>query len=171
MSINLYNLVQRIVLGTREEKKQTKLTRPATSLNTNRAPDKLVEVEEIYTRALPDSGAKVTLLTQDFYNKHFEVYAFAKVGSNGDCNGYLQIKLSLNSLSVGQPVSLNTLAVVCSQPPGSMRACERPLIIESNTSFMRQLLALVTPRSYSKHRQEEGSKRQSALPRDCPMTH
>ncbi|XP_068118921.1 uncharacterized protein [Hyperolius riggenbachi] len=105
-----------------------------------------VQVEGIYTKALLDSGAQVTLLYKDFYDKHLKHLPLQKLedleiwglsAKKFPYDGYLQIKISADPLIFGQSGTFDALAIVCSRPPGSDRSS---MIVGTNTHLVRRML-------------------------------
>ncbi|XP_077327937.1 NACHT, LRR and PYD domains-containing protein 10-like [Lithobates pipiens] len=133
----------------------TKQTKSATSRG---PPPKLVgpspivpiQIEGIYTKALLDTGAQVTLLYRDFYDKHLkhlhlkhlplqklEELEICGLETQNFLYGYLPVKLTFDPSIAGKTETFDALAVVCPRPPGADRSS---LIIGTNTDLVRRLL-------------------------------
>ena len=129
----------------------TKQAKPATSHGfppelVGPSPIVPIQVEGIYTKALLDTGAQVTLLYSDFYEKHLRHLPLQKLEEleiwglgtqNFPYDGYLPIKLTFDPSVAGKAETFDTLAVVCPRPPGADRSS---LIIGTNTDLVRRLL-------------------------------
>lgn len=109
-----------------------------------------IRIEGVYTKALLDSGAQVTLLYRDFYEKHLrhlplkalkdlEIWGIGTESLPYD--GYLQVKLDLGPEVTGQPRSCEALAIVCPRPTGDHRGGS--MIVGTNTDLVRRLLTPV----------------------------
>ena len=103
-----------------------------------------IQVEGIYTKALLDTGAQVTLLYRDFYDRHLKHLPLQKLEEleiwglgtqNFPYDGYLPVRLTFDPSTAGVA---ETLAIVCPRPPG---ADKNSLIIGTNTDLVRRLLA------------------------------
>ena len=113
-----------------------------------------VQVEGVYTKALLDSGAQVTLIYRDFYQKHLKHLPLMEledleiwgIGTQKlPYDGCLQVKLEFSSATVGQPGVCDALAIVCPRPPGANRSS---MIVGTNTDLVRRLITpLVTEES------------------------
>uniref|UniRef100_A0A8C5LMT5 ribonuclease H n=1 Tax=Leptobrachium leishanense TaxID=445787 RepID=A0A8C5LMT5_9ANUR len=105
-----------------------------------------IQVEGVYTKALLDSGAQVTLIYRDFYERHLKHIPLQKlkdleiwgIGTEKlPYDGYLQVKLEMGSEVVGQSGGYDALAIVCPRPPGANRSS---MIVGTNTDLVRRLL-------------------------------
>ena len=105
-----------------------------------------IQVEGIYTKALLDTGAQVTLLYRDFYDRHLKHLPLQRledleiwgIGTQSfPYDGYLPIKLTFDPSLAGKAETFDTLAVVCPRPPGANKSS---LIIGTNTDLVRRLL-------------------------------
>lgn len=110
-----------------------------------------VQVEGIYTRGLLDSGVQVTLLYQNFYDRHLRHILIQKlddlkiwgIGTEKfPYNGYLSIQLTFESPVVGYAETFDTLAIVCTCLPGISQGS---LIVGTNTNLVRCLLTPIVP--------------------------
>lgn len=106
-----------------------------------------VQVEGVFTKALLDSGAQVTLIYRDFYDKHLAHIPLRKlngleiwgIGTKSlPYDGYVIVHLEFGPSIMGQSESSETLAIVCSRPPGANRSS---VIVGTNTGVVRRLLA------------------------------
>ncbi|CAI9613085.1 unnamed protein product, partial [Staurois parvus] len=113
------------------------------------APVVSIQVEGIYTKALLDTGAQVTLLYRDFYDKHLKHLPLQKleeleiwgIGTqNFPYDGYLPVRLTFDPSVAGKTETFDTLAVVCPRPVGVSTGS---LIIGTNTDLVRRLLTPV----------------------------
>uniref|UniRef100_A0A8C5MGG5 CCHC-type domain-containing protein n=1 Tax=Leptobrachium leishanense TaxID=445787 RepID=A0A8C5MGG5_9ANUR len=143
-------------MRTRVRVQQTGSTSPAAM---KKFPDKLigpspiipVQVEGVYTKALLDSGAQVTLIYRDFYQKYLKHIPLKKLKDleiwgmgmeKFPYDGYIQVKLEFSSEIAGQPRVCDTLAIVCPRPSGANRSS---MIVGMNADVLRHLLTpLVT---------------------------
>uniref|UniRef100_A0AAY4C672 Gypsy retrotransposon integrase-like protein 1 n=1 Tax=Denticeps clupeoides TaxID=299321 RepID=A0AAY4C672_9TELE len=104
-----------------------------------------VRIEDIYAKALLDSGSQVTLLYRSFYDKYLKHMPLTPI----DCleiwglsvkdypyEGYLCLKLEFNSDVVGVSETVETLVLVCPDP---IIQGEASVIIGTNTSVVRRL--------------------------------
>lgn len=104
-----------------------------------------VRIEDIYAKALLDSGSQVTLLYRSFYDKYLKHMPLTPI----DCleiwglsvneypyDGYLCLKLEFNSDVVGVAETVKTLVLVCPDP--TIKG-EASIIVGTNTSVVRQL--------------------------------
>lgn len=104
-----------------------------------------VRIEDIYAKALLDSGSQVTLLYRSFYDKYLKHMPLTPL----DCleiwglsvneypyDGYLCLKLEFNSDVVGVAETVETLVLVCPDP--TIKG-EASIIVGTNTSVVRQL--------------------------------
>ena len=82
-------------------------------------------MEGVYTQ---DTGAQVTLLYRDCYDKHLKHILLCKqeeleiwgIGTQKlPYDEYIPIKITFNPLLAGKPETFDTLAVVCPRPPGA----------------------------------------------------
>ncbi|XP_040195295.1 uncharacterized protein LOC120928256 [Rana temporaria] len=105
-----------------------------------------IQVEGIYTKALLDTGAQVTLLYRDFYEKHLRHLPLQKLEEleiwglgtqNFPYDGFLPIKLTFDPSVAGEAEVFDALAVVCPRPPGADKSS---IIIGTNTNLVRRLL-------------------------------
>lgn len=106
-----------------------------------------IQVEGIYTKALLDTGAQVTLLYRDFYDRHLKHLPLQKLEEleiwglgtqNFPYDGYLPVRLTFDPSTAGEAETFDALAIVCPRPPG---ADKNSLIIGTNTDLVRRLLA------------------------------
>lgn len=106
-------------------------------------------MEGIYTRALLDTGAQVTLLYRDFYDKYLQHLPLCKLEEleiwgigTAKCpyDGYIPIQIALGPAAVGKLEAFDTLTVVCPRPPG---AGWNSILIGTNTDLVKRLLLSV----------------------------
>lgn len=126
--------------------KRVASTRPYPEELVGPSPTVSIQVEGVYTKALLDTGAQVTLLYRDFYDRHLSHLPIQKIeeleiwglgAQSFPYDGYLPIKLTFDPSVAGKTEVFDTLAVVCPRPPG---ASKMSLIIGTNTDLVRRLL-------------------------------
>lgn len=104
-----------------------------------------MQIEDIYVKALLDSGSQVALLYCSFYNKYLKQMPLTPI----DCleiwglsakeypyDGYLCLKLEFNSDVVGVAETVEALVFVYPDP--TIKG-EASIIVGKNTSVVRQL--------------------------------
>uniref|UniRef100_A0A8C5WE77 ribonuclease H n=1 Tax=Leptobrachium leishanense TaxID=445787 RepID=A0A8C5WE77_9ANUR len=127
-------------------KKKARVQQTGSNLpvTTTKFPDQLIE--GVYTKALLDSGAQVTLIYRDFYEKHLKHIPLQKlkdleiwgIGTEKlPYDGYLQVKSEIGSEVIGQSGGCDALAIVCPRPSGANRSS---MIVGTNTDLVRRLL-------------------------------
>lgn len=113
------------------------------------APIVSVQKDIIYTRALLDRGAQVTLLYRDFYDQYLKHIPLSNLeeleiwGIGTDkfpYDGHIPIKIPFGPAVTGKMETFDTLAIVCPRPPG---AEQNSLLIGTNMDLVRRLLATV----------------------------
>lgn len=102
-----------------------------------------VQIEGVYTRALLDTGAQVTLLYWDFYDKHLSHISLQKLEELeiwGHFDGYIPIQMYFVPAANGKEEAYDTLAVVCSRSPG---VGGNSILVGTNTDLVKRLLLSV----------------------------